>query len=223
MNIESLPPEVHSLLKRLAQAKKTHATRHYANQPAEIPGRLPYVCIGCLEWVENIRDGMKLRPTTRKITEDERRLVFAWLLPAARRTMAEAALNQAVTVQAYFPQAYEAGVNGPGGVIGVTPLGQADARASTALKMWLWQNEATHFPYTEDETEAAQQLWHMAEATCVLGLQWLRTQTQNGAIPAAHVGDIHTLLGVPALATLVEKNLGRRWQLRDLETIVLRP
>jgi hypothetical protein len=121
-----------------------------------IYGRQPYICLGC-----QIGNGSR------------RAHALSFGAYPLYQLAAEEIFHKQFVLQCYHPQAYEEEADpGPGGVMGVKSLRsktllEVDDSASTALKMWLWLNKDTNFPYEEEDT-AELLLWQLATSASAL-------------------------------------------------------
>jgi hypothetical protein len=187
----------------------------------------PYCCFGCFQGdLPNLSPKL-LKPATitRKLTANERREVLNLLLVPHTRAAVAAEVGFWLTPWAYFPQAYEAGVQGPGAVIGLSRTAP-EVTLAQGLQFWLWQDAATYLPRTAmgKDAEIAEKLWQLAQQRCGAGLVWL-TRKQNysqAKLTQAIRDEVQTLLGVPPLQQVVAKRLNRNWQLSSLTTIEVR-
>lgn len=172
----------------------------------------PYLCLGCQVAGGTVRKsiiGMVSYPLQRVVLEDITGYRF--------------------TMQAYHAQSYEDTADpGPGAVFGLRRanskrLGSRGTSASVALKMGLWVNSATNFPY-EDEDIAKVKLWQLAEERYAPGLSFLSGMTiepdepQHYPLYVAHC--LHALLGVEALRQLVAEQLGLNLVLIDADRLI---
>jgi hypothetical protein len=217
-----LTPALRHLFDAIADDAVMRTRPDYLQEPWE-----PYCCFGCLQ-ANFPNPGKKLlQPDiiTRKLTAAERSLVLGLLLVPQTRAALAQELGFWLTPWAYFPQAYEEGVQGPGAVLG---LSHTEPKISLAqgLQFWLWQSKATYLAVSAmgDEAKIAERLWTEAQHQCGAGLNWLARKQNYAQVDLTQEirDEVHTLLGVPPLQQLVSQRLNRNWQLTSLETIEVR-
>lgn len=173
----------------------------------------PYICVGC----DMAKHGQRRKQLLGIV-------LYPLLAEAFRHKF-----GYHLTAWAFHPQATEDDADtGPGGVIGIQDARKKrgpkpDESASTALKMQLWLNSETDFPYLEED-EAEDKLWELAQQRCPNGISYIKGMTtvpeEPQVFPEYLSDDLHTILGVAAIRKLVKRHLGKGLVLVDANRLI---